>query len=94
MSMLGYEIAVLHSAVRDVHEYRVFPNRLAQLELHIDLDSTFKNSVGVYCVDKHAKWQRSALIMLFPRQNVNWFAYRGMPLNSNIRAYSNIRACP
>ena len=55
MSMLGYGIAELHSAVRGVHEYRVFPNRLAQLELHIDLDSTFKNSVGVYCVDNHSR---------------------------------------
>ena len=40
MSMLGNGIAVLHSDVRGVHEYRVFPNRLAQLELLFDLDST------------------------------------------------------
>ena len=40
ISMLGYGIAVSHSVVRGVHEYRVFPNRLAQLELLFDLDST------------------------------------------------------
>ena len=55
MSMLGYGIAVLHSAVRGVHEYRVFPNRLTSLELDIDLKSTFKNSVGVYCVSDHSR---------------------------------------
>ena len=33
-------------------------------------------------------------LMLSSRQNVKWFAYKGMLLNSNIRAYSHIRACP
>ena len=69
MAVSGYGIAVLHSVVRSVYEYRIFPNMLTSLELKIDSKSTFKNSVSVYryCVDDNSLIPK---LMLSSRQNV------------------------
>ncbi len=44
-------VAVLHSAVRGMHIYRLFPASNIFLDLKLDDKSKFKYSVGVYDVN-------------------------------------------
>ena len=47
-TMDGLSLAVLHSAVRGMHYYRVFPPHNVFLHLKVDQTSKYRYSVGVY----------------------------------------------
>lgn len=68
-NLAEYGIAVLHSAVRGVHVYRVFPKLGQTLHLEHDKKSVHKHSVGVYlainrknCLVGHVAREHAALV--------------------------------
>lgn len=50
-SFSGVSVAILHSAVRGVHVYRLFPDKYTNLIIRKDEKSAHKNAVGVYLLN-------------------------------------------
>ena len=48
-------MAVLKSAVRGVHVYRIFPKKSSKLDIRKDLHSEYKYSMGVYLLSGKIK---------------------------------------
>lgn len=65
MDLVGKAVAVLHSSVRGLHHYRIFPERNTTLKIKRDTTSQHRYSMGVYLEQElieHIGYEHSKLV--------------------------------